>query len=131
MQLLKDFRDGLNILMWYFLDPTQTPAHAPYHQSLVNFKIHVWDKCVVGRLIKGVFGTLMWVYNAHKLNKLKDHFEEVEAQHTQLIPIILEMSQKVNHTAKLAKLLKNLYKHSSLAVHTFTLPPNLASSGAS
>jgi hypothetical protein len=39
----------------------------------------------MGGFIKGVFGTAMGLYNTHKLNKLKDHLEDVEVQQTQLV----------------------------------------------
>jgi hypothetical protein len=63
----------------------------------------------------------MGMYNTHKLNKLKTRLEEVEVQQTQLVCITLDTCKKLNHTAKLTLLLKNLYEHSSLANPAFTL----------
>jgi hypothetical protein len=62
----------------------------------------------------------MGLYNT-KLNQNKKPLKKVEAQQTQLVVITPETTWKLNHMAKHAKHLKNLYSHSSLADPSFSL----------
>ncbi len=45
----------------------------------------------------------------------------MEAQQAQLVIVTCKTSRKLNHTTGLTKLLKNLYSHSLLSDHSFTL----------
>jgi hypothetical protein len=98
-------------------NPNKAPSSATLHQALINFR----DKQFIRGIIKSIFCTEMGLHNTHKLNQLKKQLKKVEAQQTQLIVITQITTRKLNHMAELAKLLKNLYSHSSLADPSFTL----------
>jgi len=76
----KVFRKGLDVFHQYLPDSTCLSTHAGYHQAPINFQIWIRDKRFLGRVSKDMFSTTMGLYNSHKLNKLKDHLEEVEVQ---------------------------------------------------
>lgn len=63
----------------------------------------------------------MRLYYTHNLNKLKYQLKNVKAQQAQLVLVTCETSSKLNNTDNLVKLLKNLYKHSSLLDPSLTL----------
>ncbi len=79
----KEFWANLNIILWYLPDQQQTTTHTTYHQAPVDYQIWIGDKWIINGIIKGIYGTTMGLYNTHKLNKLKECLEQVEAQQTQ------------------------------------------------
>lgn len=104
----KEFQANLNFILQYLPNLQLTRINTAYHQAPISFQIWIWDKLLIGGIIKGVIGTAIGLHNTQKLNKLKDWLEKCKAQQAQLVLITFKTSKKLNHAVELSKLLKNL-----------------------